>query len=521
LALDFSVEVDASSDLAYDDDRADALLTVRARPAEDGPGAGAAAGAGQAAEVLIMDKSLSMAGQGKLTEAKRAMCAAVDSLRDGTRLGIVAGNHQAEVIFPPGGGLARVDAAVKEAAKHRVLSQLPKGGTAIGSWLTRADELFASSTARDTVRHAVLYTDGKNEHETAEQLGNALDACADRFVCDARGLGDDWHYAELLRITEALHGTARAVVTIADLTGDFTRLMEQARRIVVPRVYLGLRLGGRFRLGFVRQTHPVEADLTARRQRYDGEVHIPLGAWPPEDRQYHLSLRFDPEALPVEEELRAARLTLRAELPDATRAPCAASEALIVRRRATPDFRFSPPESLTRAENLRELGMAMRACADAAQNKRWQEADRELRIALRLAELLGDTERLALLRSLSVPGPDGRPRVRQDLSRGYIQLIGLESARTGAPDTDPIDRSGLPLLLPPSSPSPSPLPSPSRDAAGPPRRECPRCHAVTSAQRLRHCEECGYEFGGGERDGGGPGPVDGSRSPGSGPVDAS
>ncbi|WP_225846833.1 VWA domain-containing protein [Streptomyces sp. HPF1205] len=484
LPLEFSVELDASSDLAFDESRADALLTIRARPTSDPPAETAAA------EVLIMDKSLSMAGSGKLNEAKRAMCAAVDALRDGTYLGIVAGNHEAEVIYPPDGGLARVDAAVREAARNRVLVQLPGGGTAIGKWLTRADALFATAPvpASGTVRHAVLYTDGKNEHETSEQLDEALAACADRFVCDVRGLGDDWQYDELLRITGALHGTARAVVEISDLTGDFTRLMQQARRILVPRVYLGLGLSSLFRLGFVRQTRPVEADLTGQRQERDGEIHIPLGAWPPEDRQYHVSLRFDPDALPVEEEVRAARVTLRAERADASREPCADTQALIVRRRATPDFRFNPPPSLTQAESLRELGMAMRACADAAQNERWPEADRELALALELAAILGDTERLALLRKVSSIGPDGRPRVRQGMSRGYIQLIGLESARTGAPDSDPVDKTQLPP-----------------EGGGPVRRECPRCHAVTTAARPRHCEECGYAFADGAGGAGGQG----------------
>ncbi|MEV6008345.1 vWA domain-containing protein [Streptomyces sp. NPDC051976] len=474
LGLRFTVEVDAASDLAFDDDRVDALLTVRARAT---PGA---VNDAPTAEVLIMDKSLSMAGHGKLNEAKRAMCAAVDAVADGSLLGIVAGHHTAEVIYPDSGGLARVDAAARAAAKYRVLDQFPEGGTAIGTWLACADRLFATVTARETVRHAVLYTDGKDEHETPEELGRALAACADGFVCDARGLGDDWHYAELLRITEALHGSAEAVVTVSDLTRDFTDLMARARRIVVPRVYLGLRVNSRFRLGFVRQTRPVEADLTAQQQPHDDEIHIPLGSWPPEDRQYHVSLRFDPDALPVDEEQRAARITLRAERPDATRVPCARPEAVLVRRRATPDLPMRGPSAgLTRVENLRELGMAMRACADAQQNERFEEADRELRTALELAAVLGDAERLDLLRAIAVTGPDGRARVRRDAPRGQVQRLGLRSTRTGAPDADPI-------------------PAPERQR--PSRRRCPVCGTVTTAVRLQHCEECGHAFGDGVDD---------------------
>ncbi|SHI51028.1 Ca-activated chloride channel family protein [Streptomyces sp. 3214.6] len=464
--LSFEVDVDAPSDLAYDETRADALVTVGARSVADAvPRTGAA-------EILIMDKSLSMRGHGKLDEAKRAMCAAVDTLRDGTLLGIVAGNHKAEVVYPTTGGLALVDAAARQEAKSRIIGQLAEGGTAIGQWLACADRLFASVTTPGTVRHAVLYTDGKDEHETPQQLDSVLEACTDRFVCDARGLGEDWHYAELLRITEALHGTAEAVVTISDLTEDFTRSMEQAQRIVVARVYLGLRLNDRFQLGFVRQTRPVEAELTTR-QLHGDEIHVPLGSWSPETRQYQVSLRFDPETLTVEENLRAARITLHAEQSDGARLPCSATTAMVVRRRGTPGFGIPPSADLTRVENEHELGMAMRACADAQQRRDFDRADRELRIAVGLAEELRDTARMRLLRSVSVTGPDGRLRVRRDAPRGQVQRLGLESTRTAAPPVDALE-------LPP--------------ADGPSTRDCPRCGATTSARSARFCENCGHRF---------------------------
>ncbi|MEW2511118.1 VWA domain-containing protein [Streptomyces sp. NPDC046870] len=470
LGLGFAVELDAPVDLAHDETRADALVTVRAEAADRaGPQA-------PTAEVLIMDRSLSMAGRGKLDEAKRAVCAAIDTLHDGAYLGIVAGHHKAEVVFPPGGGLARVDAAVRQAAKARVAVQIAEGGTAIGQWLTCADRLFATVSSPGTVRHAVLFTDGRDEHETPEQLGAVLDACTDRFVCDARGLGEDWNYTELLRITEALHGGAEAVVRISDLTEDFTRLMLRAQRIAVARVYLGLRLNERFRLDFVRCTRPVEAELTARQHR-DGEIHVPLGSWSPQEaRQYQVSLRFAPETLTVEENLRAARITLYCEDPDGTRRPCCETRSMVVRRRASPGLGIPRSPDLTRVENERELGMAMRACADARQRGDLDRADRELRIAVGLAEELRDAVRLRLLRSVAVTGPDGLLRVRRDASRGQMQRLGLESTRTAAPPLDAVEPQTPPGggVLPPS---------------------CPRCGTTASTGTAKFCEECGHRFG--------------------------
>ncbi|MER5472799.1 vWA domain-containing protein [Streptomyces sp. NPDC002685] len=466
MGLSFILEVDAPSDLPYDERRADALITVTARSATG------SAEQAPSAEILIMDRSLSMSGH-KLDEAKRAMCAAIDTLRDGTLLGIVAGNHQGDVIFPTTGGLARVDARTREDAKIRVVGQLAEGGTAIGQWLAGARRLFASVASPGTVRHAVLYTDGKNEHETPEQLGEILTTCTDEFICHARGLGDDWHYTELLRVTEALHGTAEAVVTISDLTEDFTRLMREALRIVVARMYLGLRLNSRFQLAFVRQTRPVEAELTARQQR-DGETHIPLGSWAPETRQYQISLGVDPDSLTVDETLRAARVTLHAEFPDGTRRPCSETAAMVVRRRSTPGFGIARSPDLTRVENERELGMAMRACADAHLRGDLDRADRELRLAIGLAESLRDTTRLRLLRAVATGGPDARLRVRRDVARGQILGIGVDSTKTVSRPVDPHD-------LPPLNPG---LP-----------RACLRCGATSASPTAKFCEECGHRFG--------------------------
>ncbi|MFE9881555.1 VWA domain-containing protein [Streptomyces sp. NPDC005784] len=470
--------MDAPSDLPYDGRRADALITVTARSA-----AGSAAQT-PSAEILIMDRSLSMSGY-KLEEAKRAMCAAIDTLRDGTLLGIVAGNHQADVIFPTTGGLARVDAWTREDAKLRVAGQLSEGGTAIGQWLARARRLFATVESPGTVRHAVLYTDGKNEHETPEQLGEILTMCTDRFVCHARGLGEDWHYTELLRVTEALHGTADAVVTISDLTEDFTRLMREAQQIVVPRVYLGLRLNSRFELAFVRQTRPVQAELVARQQQ-DGETHVPLGSWPAESRQYQISLRFEPDSLTVDETLRAVRVTLHAEFPDGARQPCSESAAMVVCRRSTPGPGIVPSPHLTRVEDERELGMAIRACADAHRLGDLDRADRELRLAIGLATSLGDTKHLEQLREVAADGPDGRLQVRRNVSRGQIQRMGIDSTKT----TDgPVDPHHLP-------PHDSGLP-----------RVCPRCGTTSTSPTAKFCEECGHRFADAGAAGG---PLDGS-----------
>lgn len=474
--LRFSLEVFGTEDLSFDAKRLDVLLTVRGRIDAEAP---PAPDRNPFAEVLVMDRSLSMASAGKIGEAKRAAYAAVDALPDGAYLAVVAGNQEASVLFPVAGGLVRVDPAVRHAAKERIRGLTPRGGTRIGRWLRRAEELFATVDA-DIVRHAALYTDGRNEHESADELGAALETCANRFVCDARGLGEDWDHAELLRITEALHGEAGAVIEVSDLAEDFTALMAKVRRLVTPRVHLGLHLNERFRLGFVRQSRPIAVDLTAL-ARHDGQdVQVPLGSWAEETREYRLSLQVDPEQLDVGVLIRALRVTVLAETADGSREPRSDTLSVKARRLATTDTPAPLPAPLTAEERGYDLSMAMRACAKAFMDKRFDAADRELREALRLARALGATERLRLLESLAVVGADGRPAV-DHRKRALIQQSGVESTHTGPVPQDLLRDDAGPTQ--PGAPYPRIV-----------SRVCPACGETTSGLRVKICENCGHRF---------------------------
>jgi hypothetical protein len=467
--LVFSVTIDADH-FAVDASSVAALITVEARAA------GGAASAARAAEVFIMDQSRSMMSQHKIQEAQRAVCAAVDVLPEGTLFGIIAGNREAHV-FPEAGRLARADAATKADARRQVMDLQPAGGTRIGRWLVAAAELFASEPTPGIIRHAVLYSDGKNEHESRAELSDALNACTDRFVCDVRGVGDDWEYAELLRIAEGLHGDAAAVLDIANLADDFTQLMRQASRLVVPRSYLRLRLDARFSAASIAQVFPVQAALARHQDEHGGgtSVDVPLGAWEQETRRYELLLRFEPDSLPVNDEVRAAVVEVLAETPGGERER-RADAALVVRRHGTPGFRTAKPASLTRLGQERDLAFTIRACVDAWLSNEFAEADAELDKAVRLARELNDV-RLPLLLRVAAGLPGRGNRLRPDVTRGEMQRLGLDSRTTGLQP-----RAGQPQ-------------SADRDgAAACVSRACRACGAATTAVELRYCESCGEPF---------------------------
>lgn len=112
----------------------------------------------------------------KMRGARDATAAAIDALRDGTHFAVIGGTHVAKEVYPGGGRLAVADPATREQAKQALRQLSAGGGTAIGTWLRLADRLLNSADV--TIRHGILLTDGRNEHESPQDLKAALDACS-------------------------------------------------------------------------------------------------------------------------------------------------------------------------------------------------------------------------------------------------------------------------------------------------------------------------------------------------------
>ncbi len=195
----------------------------------------------------------------------------------------------------------------REQAKQTLRKLSAGGGTAIGTWLRRADRLLASADV--AIRHGILLTDGRNEHESPEDLKATLDACAGRFTCDARGMGTDWEVKEVTGIASALLGTADIVADPVSLAADFTRMMETAMGKEVADVSLRLWTPVSATVTFVKQVAPTVEELTGRRTEAGPRAgDYPLGSWGDESRDYHLCVEVPPAA--VGQEMLAARVSL-------------------------------------------------------------------------------------------------------------------------------------------------------------------------------------------------------------------
>lgn len=273
------------------------------------------AGQGPDAAVAIMvDCSGSMDyPPTKMRNARDATAAAIDTLRDGVHFAVIGGTHVAKEVYPGGGALAVADARTRDQAKQALRKLSAGGGTAIGTWLRLADRLLSSADV--SIRHGILLTDGRNEHEAPEDLKASLGSCAGRFTCDARGVGTDWEVKEVTGIASALLGTADIVADPAHLAADFTQMMETAMGKEVADVALRLWTPVGTAIKFVKQVAPRVEELTDRRTEAGPRAgDYPTGSWGDESRDYHVCVEV-PEA-GIGQEMLAARVSLVVPQPD-------------------------------------------------------------------------------------------------------------------------------------------------------------------------------------------------------------
>ena len=303
----FHVDIDQNPYLPVGGRDVSAIVTVTADATGGGPAA--VAPDGGSAEIVIIDCSGSMDyPPAKIAEARAATAAAVDVIRDGTWFAIVAGTSTAWPVYPADGSMAVAGERTRAEAKAALRQLRASGGTAIGQWLRLANQIFQGSPA--TLRHAILLTDGKNQHEKPEELAAAITLCEGTFRCDCRGVGTDWEVSELRKVSTALLGSVDIVVDPAGLAADFEELMRGAMSKQLPDVALRVWTPQTAAVKFVKQVAPAIDDLTDRRVATGAQAgDYPTGAWAAgESRDYHVAVTVNPANLG--QEMLAGRVSL-------------------------------------------------------------------------------------------------------------------------------------------------------------------------------------------------------------------
>lgn len=377
----------------------------------------------QRVEAIIIDCSTSMLSpQSKFDEAKRATKAAVDEMVDGTYFTIIAGSDKAAAVYPDDGQPTRASHATRAAAAHAVDSLQPNGGTAIGTWLAHVRKIAGQHPGALT--HAILLTDGKDEHETPEELGEEIGLSEGEFTCDCRGVGTDWRVEELRAISSALFGTVDIVADPAGLAADFAAMMRASMGKSIPDLTLRLWTPAGARVVFVKQVAPTVEDLAQRRVETGGQLgEYPLGAWGHEERDYHLQVEVEPAA--AGREKLAARVTV-----------VAGDDVLgegLVNAMWTTDTALSARISSRVAHytGQAELAQAVQEGLAARKNGDIVTATAKLHRAMELAVESGNDGTAKLLGEvIEVDEHTGTARLRRDVAAADEMALDARSTRT-------------------------------------------------------------------------------------------
>jgi hypothetical protein len=418
---DFTLEVFQNEYLPEGAREVNAIVTVTAPdtlPTTSGGGAGRA-------EVIIIDCSGSMDyPHAKIVQARTATAAAIDVIDDGVAFAVIAGTQVARPVYPDDGTMALASPQTRETAKQVVGRLEPGGGTAMGSWLRLASQMLTASTAE--LRHAILLTDGKNEHEAPEQLTEAIGGCEGVFSCDCRGVGTDWQVAELRRISTALLGTVDIVPDPAGLTADFEAMITAAMGKAVADVALRVWTPQSAEAKFVRQVAPAVDDLTSRRTQSGPQAgDYPTGAWAGgESRDYHVCVQVRPAG--VGQEMLAARVSLvvgsAAGGQGLVRAIWTDDEALSTRINA----------NVAHYTGQAELAQAIQDGLEARKQGDEELATAKLGRAVKLAEESGNDDTARLLAKVVdvVDAATGTVRLKKKVDDADEMALDTRSTRT-------------------------------------------------------------------------------------------
>lgn len=420
MSPEFTVEIFHNEYLPEGGREVDAIVSVT--------GSGMETSTVSSAHVIMIDCSGSMGDpSGKITAARVAVRAALDALPDGVLVAVVAGRHDARMVFPRQERMVVLDSRTRRQAQAAADHLVPSGGTAIGTWLQLARQLMIPHP--DRIRHALLLTDGRNEHEGPEALAAALDACDGVLTCDCRGVGTDWVVEEVRGIGSRLLGTVDIVAEPADLAADFAGIVGRASTKGVGDVALRVWTPRGATLHSLKQVSPTVEDLTGRRTADASKPLIglyPTGAWGDESREYHLRVVLDP--LGVGEQILAARVGV--VVPSLGAAPLAETR---VRAEWTTDSVLSTrlDRRVAHYTGQAELAYAIAEGLDARRAGDVPTATARLGRAVALAAESGNDEVAALLgKVVEVDSATSRVRLREGVMAADEMTLDVRSTRT-------------------------------------------------------------------------------------------
>jgi len=398
-----------------------AIVTV----ACTGAGAAGQSGSGDAGEIIIVDTSGSMGADGVRAAAYAAQTA-LDQILDGVWFAVISGNDRAQLAFPPSPEpvMVKMDQFTRQAAKDAVARFYADGGTAMGTWLRLAARVFATVPSL-TQKHAILLTDGENQHETPEVLTATIEAVTGQFQCDCRGVGVAWQVAEVRRIATALLGTVDIIPAPDQLAAEFSKLIRQAMSKGVAAADMRVWAPQGAQVLFVRQVAPNVDDLTSRRTEVNALTgSYPTGSWGDESRDYHVAVRLAAKGIGQEQLAARVQLAIGEQVvaQGLVRALWSSDEGLTTR--ISPEVAHYTGQ--TELADAIQEGLAAKAAGDTA------TATTKLGRAVQLAAQTGNEEATSRLRKVvDIDDQDtGTVRLKRSVEKADEMALDTASTKT-------------------------------------------------------------------------------------------
>ena len=375
---------------------------------------------------ILIDCSGSMGEHGgeRIHHAKSAVRHLIRLLREDCWFFVVAGSDEATLLSP----LMSADAANKARADANVAQLQAGGGTKMSVWLEEARRQFPAGA--DSVRHALLLTDGKNDPSDARALDDSLAACEGRFQCDARGVGVDWQPDQLRRISGKLMGTVDIIPEPAGIAADFQAILEKAMGKAISEATLRLWTPQGAVVQYCKQVSPEIVDLTGRARLDPANPQLrdyPTGAWGKEARDYHLCIKVKPGA--VGQKMLAGRVSLLVGAKGETKA--AEGQVLAVwtddeARSAVIDREVAHYTGQGELAQVIQEGLTARQAGDE------DTATRKLGRAVQLAAESGNEATTKLLRNVVevVDEKEGTVKLRRNINQADAMALDTRSTKT-------------------------------------------------------------------------------------------
>jgi hypothetical protein len=398
-----------------------AIVTVSC----SGAGSAGQSGSGDAGEIIIVDTSGSMGAEG-VRAASFAAQTALDQILDGVWFAVISGNDRAQLAFPPSPEpvMVRMDQFTRQAAKDAVSRFYADGGTAMGTWLRLASRVF-STVPTLTQKHALLLTDGENQHESPEVLTQTIQAVTGQFQCDCRGVGVAWQVDEVRRIATALLGTVDIIPAQDQLAAEFAKIIQNAMSKGVAQAEMRVWAPQGAQVLFVRQVAPTVDDLTARRTEVNALTSgYPTGSWGDESRDYHVAIRLAAKGIGQEQLAARVQLAIGSDVvaQGLVRALWSEDEALTTR--ISPEVAHYTGQ--TELADAIQEGLAAKAVGDTA------TATTKLGRAVQLAAQTGNEEATTRLRKVvDIDDQDnGTVRLKRTVEKADEMALDTASTKT-------------------------------------------------------------------------------------------